>query len=74
MPDISDLRSSIFPFKIRMHFIGEKTLALGLLVLVCYLPAMLWGGFVWDDHLCIKVYPVQEVSGLAQIWFSPRRY
>ncbi|MDE2965789.1 MAG: hypothetical protein OXU26_17920, partial [Acidobacteriota bacterium] len=23
-------------------------LALGLLAGVCYLPAMLWGGFVWD--------------------------
>ena len=44
---------------------------LGLLVVVCYLPAMLWGGFVWDDDLCIKVDPVQDVSGLWQIWFSP---
>ena len=46
-------------------------LALGLLVIVSYLPAMLWGGFVWDDNLCIKVDPVREVSGLQQIWFSP---
>ena len=46
-------------------------LALGLLVVVSYLPAMLWGGFVWDDNLCIKVDPVREVSGLQQIWFSP---
>ena len=45
--------------------------ALGLLVVVPYLPAMLWGGFVWDDHLCIKVDPVREISGLWQIWFSP---
>ena len=45
--------------------------ALGLLVIVSYLPAMLWGGFVWDDSLCIKVDPVREVSGLWQIWFSP---
>jgi len=44
---------------------------LGLLVIVSYLPAMLWGGFVWDDNLCIKVDPVREVSGLWQIWFSP---
>ena len=71
MPDFSDLRSSIFPFNIRMHFTGAKILALGLMVLVCYLPAMLWGGFVWDDNLCIKVDPVQEVSGLVEIWFSP---
>ena len=46
-------------------------LALGLLVVVPYLPAMLWGGFVWDDTLCIKTDPVREVSGLWQIWFSP---
>ena len=45
--------------------------ALGLLVIVPYLPAMMWGGFVWDDNLCIKVDPVREVSGLQQIWFSP---
>ena len=46
-------------------------LALGLLVVVCYLPAMLWGGFVWDDNHFIKVDPVRDVSGLWQIWFSP---
>ena len=46
-------------------------LALGLLVGVSYLPAMLWGGFVWDDHACVTVDPVREVSGLWQIWFSP---
>ena len=44
---------------------------LGLLVVVSHLPAMLWGGFVWDDHLCIKVDPVRDVSGLWQIRFSP---
>ena len=46
-------------------------LALGVLVIVSYLPAMLWGSFVWDDNTCIKVEPVREVSGLWQIWFSP---
>ena len=46
-------------------------LALGLLVAVPYLPAMLWGGFVWDDNLYIKVDPVRDVAGLWQIWFSP---
>ena len=46
-------------------------LALGLLVIVPYLPAMLWGGFVWDDNIFIKIDPVREVSGLWQIWFSP---
>ncbi len=46
-------------------------LALGLLVVVCYLPAMLWGGFVWDDSILTDAKPVQDVSGLWQIWFSP---
>ena len=32
---------------------------------------MLWGGFVWDDNLCIKTDPVRDISGLWQIWFSP---
>ena len=32
---------------------------------------MLWGGFVWDDNIYIKVDPVRDVSGLWQIWFSP---
>jgi len=46
-------------------------LVLGLLVVVSYLPAMLWGGFVWDDRILIEAKPVQDVSGLWQIWFSP---
>ena len=46
-------------------------LALGLLVVVCYLPAMLWGGFIWDDNLCIKINVVRDVSGLWAIWFFP---
>ena len=46
-------------------------LALGLLVVVSYLPAMLWGGFVWDDRIITNSEAVQEVSGLWKIWFSP---
>ena len=46
-------------------------LALGLLVIVSYLPAMLWGGFVWDDRILTDAEPVQEISGLWQIWFAP---
>ena len=46
-------------------------LVLGLLVVVSYLPAMLWGGFVWDDKILTNAEPIQEVSGLWQIWFSP---
>ena len=32
---------------------------------------MLWGGFVWDDSIFLRAKPVQDVSGLWQIWFSP---
>ena len=46
-------------------------LVLGLLAVVPYLPAMLWGGFVWDDGIIPKADPVRDVSGLWQIWFSP---
>ena len=46
-------------------------LALGLLVVVSYLPAMLWGGFVWDDRIFTDAEPVRDVSGLWKIWFSP---
>ena len=45
--------------------------ALGLLIIVSYLPAMLWGGFVWDDRIFTDAKPVQEISGLWQIWFAP---
>ena len=40
-------------------------------MIVSYLPAMLWGGFVWDDRIFTDAEPIQEVSGLWQIWFSP---
>ena len=46
-------------------------LALCLLVLVSYLPAMLWGDLVWDDLTMIRNQAVREVSGLRQIWFAP---
>ena len=43
-------------------------LALGLLVVVSYLPAMLWGGFVWDDKILTSSQSVQEWSGLWRLW------
>ncbi len=46
-------------------------LALGLMVLVSYLPAMLWGDFVWDDLMMTGTPAVREATGLRQIWFSP---
>ena len=45
--------------------------ALCLLVLVSYLPAMLWGDFIWDDLVMIGIPAVREATGLRQIWFSP---
>ena len=48
-------------------------LALGLLTGVCYLPAMLWGGFVWDDFIWFQSRAVQEWSGLGDIWSWPSR-
>ena len=46
--------------------------ALCVLVLVSYLPAMLWGDFIWDDLVMIGTPAVREATGLRQIWFSPR--
>ena len=45
-------------------------LALGLLVIASYFPVGL-NGFVWDDRAFIEALPVQELSGLWRIWFSP---
>ncbi|MDE2667811.1 MAG: tetratricopeptide repeat protein [Acidobacteriota bacterium] len=46
-------------------------LALCLLAAVCYLPAMLWGGFVWDDDIWYESQAVLEWSGLGAIWSWP---
>ena len=45
--------------------------ALALLAGVCYLPAMLWGGFVWDDFIWYQSEAVLEWSGLGAIWSWP---
>ena len=45
--------------------------ALCLLVAVCFFPAT-QAGFVWDDSVLLKAWPVQTPSGLRQIWFEPR--
>ena len=42
--------------------------ALGLLVVVSYLPAMLWGGFIWDDRVLTSSQAVQDWSGLWRLW------
>ena len=44
-------------------------LALGVLVVVSYLPAMLWGGFVWDDIIWTTSQAVQDGwYGLWSLW------
>ena len=48
-----------------------RPLLLSLLVLVCYLPAMLWGDFVWDDVWMTRTPAVREAAGLWKIWFAP---
>lgn len=52
---------------------GLAGLALGLLAGLCYLPAMLWGGFVWDDSIWLQSRAVTEWSGLGDIWAWPSR-
>ena len=46
-------------------------LALALLAGICYLPAMLWGGLIWDDHIWHLSPAVLEWSGLGTIWSWP---
>ena len=56
-------------------FTGRQALgvlALGLLVGVSYIPAALWGGFVWDDRGITESTAIHEPSGLWRIWLSPR--
>ena len=45
-------------------------LALGLLVLISFFPA-LQGGFVWDDEIFAEELLIRKASGLLNIWFSP---
>ena len=46
--------------------------ALALLACVPYAPAMLWGGFVWDDNsFLLQSERLREVSGIWTIWFEP---
>ena len=45
---------------------------LALLVILTYLPAMLWGGFVWDDinHIPGET-AVRDWAGIFRIWLEP---
>ena len=51
-------------------FLDRGAVALGLLVVAGYLPA-LGAGFVWDDVIFTEEPVVREWSGLWNIWFSP---
>ena len=46
-------------------------LALVLLTAVSYAPALLWGGFVWDDRVVTDAKVLRDASGVWRIWFSP---
>ena len=46
-------------------------LVLCLLAGVFYLPAMLRGGFVWDDRIWLQSRAIMEWSGLGAIWSWP---
>ena len=52
-------------------WLGIGALALALLVLAAYFPA-LSGGFVWDDKAFLGAAPVAEPNGIWRIWFSPK--
>ena len=46
-------------------------LALAALALTSYLPAMLWGGFVWDDLSFVTSEPaLEDLAGLKRIWYK----
>lgn len=61
----------------RSRLPGETTLlvALGLIAVtvLAYLPAIGWGGFVWDDDFHVTDSAVlRDGDGLRRIWFEPR--
>ena len=54
------------------HWLVLGALALLAMALASYLPAMLWGGFVWDDVAHIPGEPaLRDRAGLQRIWFAP---
>ena len=70
-------RSSLVPSRVTWFLCrfsrrdALAALALGLLAGVFYLPAMLWGGLIWDDSIWSKSEAVLEWSGLGAIWSWP---
>ena len=53
------------------HGEGRKGRALVLLAIVVYTPALLFGGFVWDDWIFVTEPLVRRLDGIVSIWLSP---
>ncbi len=53
------------------HCEGRKGRGLALLAVVVYTPALLFGGFVWDDWIFVTEPLVRRLDGIASIWLSP---
>ena len=47
------------------------SLTLSLLAGICYLPAMIWGGLIWDDLIWFQSRAVLEWTGLGTLWSWP---
>ena len=41
------------------------------LAAAAFMPAVLWGGFVWDDVILTESTAIREWSGLWKIWLRP---
>ena len=50
---------------------GRKGRGLVLLAVVVYTPALLFGGFVWDDWIVVTEPLVRRLDGIVSIWLSP---
>ena len=53
------------------HGEGRKGRGLVLLAVVVYTPALLFGGFVWDDWIFVTEPLVRRLDGIISIWLSP---
>ena len=72
-PAPHDARTRVSPLRAFAHPNLPPALALVAMVAVAYAPAVLWGGFVWDDTIFTEAEPVRTVSGLWDIWFAPEK-
>ena len=53
------------------HDDGRKGRGLVLLAVVVYTPALVFGGFVWDDWIFVTEPLVRRLDGIVSIWLSP---